>query len=207
MKYLVIDTSNTGTIVGIFNDKEPLLISRDKDSSKQNEVLPILVRDMMARLDIKFSDIGKILVTKGPGSFTGIRIGLSFARGLGLSNGIEVVGIDNFDALKGNVRVDNDILIAIDSKKGDWFLKTPKTEPQAGGIELAEFLIKDMFMPKLISFKADDLGVKLGLKVILETEVTATGIVNAYYALSTKSDRSPNPVYIRSADVTIKKCI
>lgn len=207
MKYLVIDTSTQGTIVGVFHDKKPLAVIHDSDNSKQNERLPIIIRDILLKLDLKFKDIDKILVTKGPGSFTGIRIGLAFARGLGFSMGIEVIGIDNFDALKGNCMTDNEVLVAIDSKKGDWYMKTKKSEAVAGDKTIAKEMIKGMKNPKIISYKSEKLGEELGINLVFETGITAFGIVNAYFSLDSNADKSPTPLYIRQADVTIKKCI
>ena len=204
MNYLILDTSTSGTIVAVFEDGKPLKTVRDADNTKQNEHLPVIVKSVMEELAMPFKAIDKILVTKGPGSFTGIRIGLSFARGLSLSLGTEVVGIDNFDALRGNCRIDKEVLVAIDSRKGDWFMKTPTSFPVSGGVETAKSMIAGMKNPKIISYRAGRLGELLGIDMVLETSVTAFGIMNAYMTLSKLADTSPAPLYIRPADVTLK---
>jgi len=204
MNCLILDTSTSGTIAAVFDDNKPLKVVRDADNTKQNEHLPVIVKTMMEELSLPFTALDKILVTKGPGSFTGIRIGLAFARGLSLSIGTEVVGIDNFDALRGNCRVDNEVLIAIDSRKGDWFMKTPFSPPVSGGVETAKSLIAGMRNPKIISYRAGHLGELIGIDMVLETSVTAFGIMNAYMTLSKNADTSPVPLYIRPADVTLK---
>ncbi len=205
MNCLILDTSTSGTIAAVFDDNKPLKVVRDADNTKQNEHLPVIVKSIMEELSMPFTALDKILVTKGPGSFTGIRIGLAFARGLSLSLGTEVVGIDNFDALRGNCRIDKEILVAIDSRKGDWFMKTPFSPPVSGGVETAKKLIADMRNPKIISYRAGRLGELLGIDMVLETSVTAFGIMNAYMTLPKNADRSPAPLYIRPADVTLKK--
>ena len=204
MNCLILDTSTSGTIAAVFDDNKPLKVVRDADNTKQNEHLPVIVKTMMEELSLPFTALDKILVTKGPGSFTGIRIGLAFARGLSLSIGTEVVGIDNFDALRGNCRVDNEVLVAIDSRKGDWFMKTPFSPPVSGGVETAKSLIAGMRNPKIISYRAGRLGELIGIDMVLETSVTAFGIMNAYMTLSKNADTLPAPLYIRPADVTLK---
>jgi tRNA threonylcarbamoyladenosine biosynthesis protein TsaB len=49
----------------------------------------------MAEAGLAFADLDRIAVTVGPGSFTGLRVGLSFAKGLGMALDIPVVGLDS----------------------------------------------------------------------------------------------------------------
>jgi len=65
-----------------------------------------------------------VAVTVGPGAFTGIRIGLATARGIGLAAGIPVVGITTFAAVAAAlapVPPDSAVIVLIDSKRGDVF--------------------------------------------------------------------------------------
>ncbi len=155
-------------------------------------------------MTMQFKAVDKNLVNKGKETKTDISIDLSYAHGLSLSLGTEVVGIDNFDALRGNCRIDKEVLVAIDSRKGDWFMKTPTSFPVSGGVETAKSMIAGMKNPKIIIYRAGRLGELLGIDMVLETSVTAFGIMNAYMTLSKSADTSPAPLYIRPADVTLK---
>jgi tRNA threonylcarbamoyladenosine biosynthesis protein TsaB len=68
-----------------------------------------------------------VAVTVGPGAFTGIRIGLAAARGIGLAAGIPVVGVTTFAAVAEAVseveRADRKLLVLLDSKRGDAFVQ------------------------------------------------------------------------------------
>ena len=86
-------------------------------------LIPMIV-DLLEKLNIPFSALDKIAVTKGPGSFTGARVGLATARGIGLAASVPVVGVDRFaiyHALhKGGGQ---NILVVITSKRAELFCK------------------------------------------------------------------------------------
>lgn len=58
-----------------------------------------VVEALMRRTGVPFVELDRIAVVVGPGSFTGVRVGVAFARGLGLSLDIPVVGITSLEAL------------------------------------------------------------------------------------------------------------
>jgi tRNA threonylcarbamoyladenosine biosynthesis protein TsaB len=64
----------------------------------QDVRLPGLVADCLAEADAAFGDLNRISVVTGPGSFTGIRVGVSFARGLALALKIPCIGITALEA-------------------------------------------------------------------------------------------------------------
>ena len=64
----------------------------------QAEALAPLIQTLLAETQTSLHKIGRIGVGLGPGNFTGIRISISLARGLGLSLGCPVIGVDSFEA-------------------------------------------------------------------------------------------------------------
>ncbi len=63
------------------------------------ELLPLLVEEVLSRSSRSLLDLSAVSVTVGPGSFTGIKIGLAYARGLGLALGVELLGMGSLEAM------------------------------------------------------------------------------------------------------------
>lgn len=59
------------------------------------------VETLMQRAGIAFADLDRVAVVVGPGSFTGVRVGVAFARGLALSLDIPAVGVTSLEAIEG----------------------------------------------------------------------------------------------------------
>lgn len=90
MVKLFIDTSSREEIVLKINEKEFRLETLDNKSQK----LLGFINEVLEKENLKFSDIGEIEVALGPGSFTGLRVGVSVANTLGYALGIKVNGLD-----------------------------------------------------------------------------------------------------------------
>lgn len=74
-------------------------VSIDDIAQGHAELLFARVDALLARNSLSYADLTRIAVTTGPGSFTGLRIGLSAARGLGLALGVPVVGVPSLLAI------------------------------------------------------------------------------------------------------------
>ena len=83
----------------------------DNDSATS---LPIMTEKILATLSLEFSDLDSIAISMGPGSFTGLRVGLSYAKGLSLALDIPLIPISTFDLLLiPNVKDIKDDLISV----------------------------------------------------------------------------------------------
>ena len=69
-------------------------------STGQAERLVPMIEAVMARANLRFEDLDLIAVTLGPGAFTGVRIGIATAEGLGLASGRPVLGLTSFEAVE-----------------------------------------------------------------------------------------------------------
>ncbi|MCJ2112510.1 tRNA (adenosine(37)-N6)-threonylcarbamoyltransferase complex dimerization subunit type 1 TsaB [Methylobacterium sp. E-025] len=90
------------------------------------EALLPLVERVMARFEAGFEGLSRVAVTVGPGSYTGLRVGLSAARAVGLAAGIPVVGVTTLSALLApQLALNGDGLIAaaIDARHGAVYLQ------------------------------------------------------------------------------------
>ena len=80
MKYLYIDTSSAYLYTGIVEDNNLLIEKKEFLEHNLSKESLFIVSKMFEEANIKVDDIDKILVVTGPGSFTGIRVGLTFAK-------------------------------------------------------------------------------------------------------------------------------
>lgn len=125
MILLAIDTALAACSVAVLDTRgggERLFTSCEEIGRGHAERLMSMVEDVMTRADVTFADLTRIAVTTGPGSFTGLRVGLSVARGLALVLGIPVVGISTLAAVaSGAVRqqsVEN-LDVVLDARGGE----------------------------------------------------------------------------------------
>jgi tRNA threonylcarbamoyladenosine biosynthesis protein TsaB len=90
------------------------------------EVLIPLVERVMNDAHINFDRLDRVVTTIGPGSFTGLRVGISAARGFGLASGRPVVGVSTLDALVAPYVNDVEtvpIVAAIDARHGNLYMQ------------------------------------------------------------------------------------
>lgn len=99
MIVLGIDTSLDACSVAIVRDGETLAHLHETMNRGQAERLAPMVRDAAAQAGVAFKDIDRVAVITGPGSFTGVRVGLSFARALALSLDKPCIGVSTLEAL------------------------------------------------------------------------------------------------------------
>lgn len=94
MKTIYIDTSdNKEIVVGLIIDDRKFLITKPLEKQKSQIVLS-LIEEVLQNHTLTFQDIHTIEVNPGPGSFTGVRVGVSVANALSFSLGIPVNGIN-----------------------------------------------------------------------------------------------------------------
>jgi tRNA threonylcarbamoyladenosine biosynthesis protein TsaB len=128
MTILALDTSGAACSVALRDAAGRLLAHRFEPLVQGHaERLMPMVQATMARAGIDFAGLALIAVTVGPGSFTGIRVGLAAARGLALASGLPLFGVTAFEAIRAAVapaeRVGRTLLVAIDSRRGDLFVQ------------------------------------------------------------------------------------
>ena len=100
MKYILgIDCSTRKTNVGIAIEEKPIGEINLDLGREQSAFLPVITRQLMDFFDINLNMIDRIAVTVGPGYFTGIRVGISYATALGEGLGVPVIPICSLEAV------------------------------------------------------------------------------------------------------------
>jgi tRNA threonylcarbamoyladenosine biosynthesis protein TsaB len=88
------------------------------------EALMPMVAEIMSEAGLNFTDLQAIAATTGPGAFTGIRIGLSAARGFALAAGLPVIGVTTLEAVAAAQNGEgHPLLVALDSKRDDIYVQ------------------------------------------------------------------------------------
>ena len=114
---LAIDTSLTGCGVCLYDSDKDIVLAHEQslhDTKQAEELAPMVGRVWKDRIKIDH-----VAITTGPGSFTGIRIGLSFAKTFAFGIGVPVVAVQSFDVAR--VMHGDDHIFLIDTKRGDFY--------------------------------------------------------------------------------------
>jgi tRNA threonylcarbamoyladenosine biosynthesis protein TsaB len=137
MRLLAVDTSTLSCGVAV-TDGDGLL-SECLFTSRQTHSRHLLgmVEETLSRSGLALSDLDGFSVTRGPGSFTGLRIGMSVVKGLAEVTGKPVVGISTLLALaRGAVLADKQILAMLDARKGEVYAALYAPDGKGGVTEL-----------------------------------------------------------------------
>ena len=96
---LAIDTAAPRLQLALLRGDGSVDLSVDEIATGHAELIFDRIASLLARNGLNYADLGRVVTTTGPGSFTGLRIGLSAARGIGLARAIPVIGVPSLLAL------------------------------------------------------------------------------------------------------------
>jgi tRNA threonylcarbamoyladenosine biosynthesis protein TsaB len=99
MTLLAVDTSTRTVGMAIYDGVHVLSESIWFSQDHHTVELAPAVADLLAKSGIRVADLAALGVALGPGSFTGLRIGLAFAKGLALAQNIPIIGVPTLDVL------------------------------------------------------------------------------------------------------------
>jgi len=150
---LAIDTSFGPVSAALANAAGDIVASFAADNAPgtQAETLPPRVAEMFASAGVPFGRVSRIAVTVGPGAFTGVRVGLAFAKGLRLATGAVVLGFTTLECLAAQAArmyPGHDVAVAIDAKRGEVYLQlfdrslVPLTEAALFPVAAAEDIVR-----------------------------------------------------------------
>ena len=121
MLILSIDTSTAVGSVAIYSTEKGLIGEMTINVKRtHSENIMKLIDYLLDITEINFSEVDKVAVSMGPGSFTGIRIGVAAAKGLAYSLNKKIVGVNELDVLASGVSIIDegcDIIPIIDARK------------------------------------------------------------------------------------------
>lgn len=130
MLILGIDTSTNVGTVAIYSDIKGTLGEISVNINKtHSENIMVMIDELFKLTNTTINDIDKIAVSIGPGSFTGIRIGVAVAKGLASATNCKIVGVNELDIIAGNSTSNEcEICSIIDARKERGYYCTFKYE-------------------------------------------------------------------------------
>lgn len=118
MLVLGLDTSTSTGSIALLSDKGPVGERIFKPGLRHSETLLPTILEMIKEHHLTLEDINLISVGSGPGSFTGLRIGLSLAKGICLVTGAKLVGVSSLQAIAWSFRGRNlPVCATIDARR------------------------------------------------------------------------------------------
>ena len=109
---LNIETSTTNCSVSLSKDEEILVLKEDNNSGYSHaEKLHVFIQDVFNEANISKNNIDAVSISKGPGSYTGLRIGVSAAKGLCYALDKPLISVSTLEALAHQVKIDDGIII------------------------------------------------------------------------------------------------
>ncbi len=211
MKLLAIDCAASLCAASIFDADAGEELGREVlDLGKGHaEHLMAVIAEALRKAGVGYSDLGRIGVAVGPGSFTGLRVGVATARGLALALKIPVVGVTTLEALAAEARRDfpgRPVLAVLDGGRGEIHAAlydeggVLRNGPAAMALDEAVGMAAER-KPVLAGTAAKSIAETVGSPLdIGPVAATADIAVYARLAVSKAPGERPKPVYLREAD-------
>ena len=218
MLILGLDTTGNTLSVALCENKKILGEFTIHDTKKHSVTLLPAVKSMLSILDRSLSEVEMVAVSVGPGSFTGIRIGVASAIGIAQALCVPVAEVDTLDALLENVFFDGTICAIMDARRGQVYAAAKKGDikiVESCAIDLKELLARlgggrvmfvgdaiDTYKEVILKNRPDCLFAKeaaryqrassvcaLGYKKCKQEKVTTYQLVRANYLRPSQAER------------------
>lgn len=215
MRILAIDTALGACAACLVasDEAEPLAVESLAMERGHAEALLPLVERVMSSVDGGFPALDRVAVTVGPGSYTGLRVGISAARAIGLAAGIPVVGVTTLSALLASLvtRETRRVLAAaIDARHGSVYIQAIAP---GGRSLIAPSLMSAREAVRLLGagpvtltgsgaplVAAEALRSSLGAVVADAPAAPSIGLVARLGLVADPSQALPKPLYLRAPD-------
>jgi tRNA threonylcarbamoyl adenosine modification protein YeaZ len=190
---VALDTTCGQFSICINDDGKEICYYESEVENQQAELLVSTLAAMLKRVNINYSEISAYALTLGPGSFTGIRIGISAVIGLSFANNTQCFGISTLQSLAYD---DFTGACALPSGRGLYYVQT-----FAKGIETAEIALKS---EEEIIAQGLPIRGNLGSSKQLPNARNVMKIVLAKLRAGEKLMTDLSPIYVRDADAKKK---
>ena len=122
---LAIDCANFSTSLALFQHNQILAVFKNEVPHQESATLISRIQDLFKTSGQSLSDLKDIVVTTGPGSFTGIRLGIAAARGLSFALKIPIYAVNSFNwvahSYQNKFGLSSNLLVVLESRREEVF--------------------------------------------------------------------------------------
>lgn len=218
MRVLIVDTALGACSACVVEDGRVLGVRSELMTKGHQERLAGMARDAVADASREggggFGALDRIGVTVGPGSFTGLRVGLAFAQGLGAALDRPVVGLSTLDALAMSIKPAGLVAAVIDARRGQVYARLfrdgrPIGGPEALSLDAAAERIAaaaggapPILVGSGASVLVEAFPERLGAAVTARLPAPSPEALAYMTAMADPESAPPRPVYLRAPDAT-----
>lgn len=212
---LAFDTALGECSVAIWNGG--LLASEyELERNRQTSRLVPMIESVMQKASLSFADLGAVVTTSGPGSFTGIRIGLSVARGFSLASAVPCFAVSTLELLAWQAKErasHKTIATLINAYRGEVYYQTfrfeaEKLTPLTPAISILQEDVSSALPTESCFVVGDAAALASGQNHQIHADICSPDAVALaeYIALQSlnAAQYPPHPVYIRAPDAKIQ---
>ena len=147
MAYILnIETSTTNCSVSLFNDLELIdCIEENTQDYSHSKSLHVFIDSVLKKSKIKPKDLSAISVSKGPGSYTGLRIGVASAKGLCFALDIPLISIETLEILSQNISNKGIVIPCMDARRMEVYSAVFNNKNDRIRDTMAEILTENSF--------------------------------------------------------------
>lgn len=214
MKTLAIDTALQSCSAAVIDD-DALLAHQRLDLEKGHaERLAPLVAETLNEAGLCLGNIDRVGVTTGPGGFSGIRVGLSFARGLALGSKVNVMGVNTFVALGVGRDLTQNVAVLIAGPRGQAYgallrpdlseIMPPFMDETVQVVKRIENAVSEN-IHLIAAMRGRDFTYPANWETLGVREQVSTPALARYCATASPANRPPAPLYLREADAVPAK--
>ncbi len=214
---LAFDCAVQGLSVAVVREGVVLASRREEGRDQAARLVPAIA-DALREAGVDKRALSLIAVTTGPGSFTGVRVGLATARGLAVALGIPMAGIATTACLLAQAEAGDRLAVAaIDSHLGDWFCAIRAGDQAPSEVAQAPFVVStEGLAPHLdgkpclvVGLEADRLApllpdaraqVALPDPAVLARLALEAGVEG--WTVRNRAEGLPRPLYLRGVNIT-----
>ena len=158
MRVLAIDTAMQACSAAVRVDGEngEIIGEFEARSRGHAEALVPMIERVMGRAGLAYCDLERIAVTSGPGTFTGVRIGVAAARGLSLACKIPIVSLNALQVMARQVMASDRVeaqalIIAVDARRGGLYVQMPQSNiellaPPEAAARVSALAVRDVML-------------------------------------------------------------